>query len=123
MFVAFHTHAYFSLGGEVLLYFIVWVEVIEIVNLIWIQIGLEFRKDLKNKKPFSISYWPWDETLPTSQAEPALASLVCSLGAAQDRVIPYPTPDGRLSRKCHHQPKSQWKPVRIESPSNWNAWR
>jgi hypothetical protein len=30
MFVAFHAGAYFSLGGEVLLYFIVRVEVIEI---------------------------------------------------------------------------------------------
>jgi hypothetical protein len=54
MFVAFHDDAYFSFGGEVLLYFIVRVEVIEIVNLIWIQIGLEFRKGLKNKKPFLI---------------------------------------------------------------------
>jgi hypothetical protein len=54
MFVSFHADAYFSLGGEVLLYFIVRVEVIKIVNLIWIQIGLEFRKDLKHKKPFLI---------------------------------------------------------------------
>jgi hypothetical protein len=30
MFVAFHVDAYFSLGGEVLLYFVVRVEVIEI---------------------------------------------------------------------------------------------
>jgi hypothetical protein len=51
MFVAFHADAYFYLRGEVLLYFSVWVEVIEIVNLIRIriQISLEFRKDLKNK--------------------------------------------------------------------------
>jgi hypothetical protein len=34
MFVAFHGDAYFSLGGEVLLYFIVRVEVIKIINLI-----------------------------------------------------------------------------------------
>jgi hypothetical protein len=34
MFAAFHADAYFSLGGEVLLYFIVRMEVIEIVNLI-----------------------------------------------------------------------------------------
>jgi hypothetical protein len=34
MFVAFHADAYFSLGSEVVLYFIVWVEVIEVVNLI-----------------------------------------------------------------------------------------
>jgi hypothetical protein len=30
MFIAFHADAYFSLGGEVLLYFIVWVEVYKI---------------------------------------------------------------------------------------------
>jgi hypothetical protein len=34
MFVALYADAYFSLGGEVLLYFIVRVELIEIVNLI-----------------------------------------------------------------------------------------
>jgi hypothetical protein len=37
MFVAFHADAYFSLGGEVLLYFIVRVEVTEI------QIWFEFK--------------------------------------------------------------------------------
>jgi hypothetical protein len=73
MFVAFHADAYFSLGGEVLLYFSVRVEVIEIVNLIRIQIGLEFRKDLKNKKPFSFFYQPWAET--SSLAQPGAGSL------------------------------------------------
>jgi hypothetical protein len=53
MLVVFYVDAYFTLGGEVLLYFSVGVEVIEIVNLIRIQIGLKFRKYLKNKKPFS----------------------------------------------------------------------
>jgi hypothetical protein len=33
MFDAFHADAYFSLGGEVLLHFIVRVEVIKIVNM------------------------------------------------------------------------------------------
>jgi hypothetical protein len=37
MFVAFHIDAYFYLGGEVLLYFIVWVEIIKI------QIWFEFK--------------------------------------------------------------------------------
>jgi hypothetical protein len=37
MFVAFHINAYFSLGGEVLLHFIVCVEVVEI------QILFEFK--------------------------------------------------------------------------------
>jgi hypothetical protein len=32
MFVAFHVDAYFSLGGDVLLYVIVRVEVVEILN-------------------------------------------------------------------------------------------
>jgi hypothetical protein len=49
------------------------VEVIEIVNLIRIQIGLEFRKDLKNKKPFSFFYQPWAET--SSLAQPGAGSL------------------------------------------------
>jgi hypothetical protein len=44
MFVAFHADAYISLGGEVLLYFSVRVEVIKIVNLIRIQIGLNLEK-------------------------------------------------------------------------------
>jgi hypothetical protein len=76
MFVAFHADAYFSLGGEVLLYFIVQVEVIEIVNLIQIQIGLEFRKDLKNKKCFPFFYWLWAETPPPAQ--PSSSSLPCA---------------------------------------------
>jgi hypothetical protein len=37
MFVAFHADAYFYLGGEVHLYFIVWVEVLKI------QIWFEFK--------------------------------------------------------------------------------
>jgi hypothetical protein len=76
MFIAFHVDAYFSLGGEVLLYFIVWVEVLKIVNLIRIQFGLEFRKDLKNKKPFSFFHWPWAETPPPAQ--PGSGSLPCA---------------------------------------------
>jgi hypothetical protein len=32
MFIAFHVDAYFSLGGELLLYFIMRVEVVEILN-------------------------------------------------------------------------------------------
>jgi hypothetical protein len=76
MFVAFHADAYFSLGGEVLLYFSVRVEVIEIVNLIRIQIGLEFKKYLKNKKPFSFFYWSWAKT--SSLSQPGTGSLPCA---------------------------------------------
>jgi hypothetical protein len=66
------------------------VEVAEIKKLIWIQIGLEFRKDLKIKKLFPIFYWPWAEFLPTGPAEPTPASLACGLGAAQHRSSPTP---------------------------------
>jgi hypothetical protein len=55
-----------------------------------------------NEKPFSFSYWPWAETLPAGPAAPAPASLARGPGAAQARVIPYPTPDGRQSQKRHH---------------------
>jgi hypothetical protein len=41
-------------GGEVFLYFIVWVKVVEILNLVWIQIGLKFIKDLEKEMGFSI---------------------------------------------------------------------
>jgi hypothetical protein len=75
MFDAFSADAYFSLCGEVLLYFSVRVEVIKIVNLIRIQIGLEFGKDLKNKKPFSFFYRSWPET--SSPAQPGIGSLPC----------------------------------------------
>jgi hypothetical protein len=54
MVVAFHVNAYFSLGGGVLLYFIVRVEVIEIQILFWIHIGLKFIKDLEKERRFSI---------------------------------------------------------------------
>jgi hypothetical protein len=84
MFVAFHADAYFSMGGEVLLYIIVRVEVIEI------QIGLEFGKDLKNKKAFPIFIWPWAEFDLASPAEPTPVSLTRGPGAAQRRSSPTP---------------------------------
>jgi hypothetical protein len=53
LFVAFHTDAYFPLCCEVLLYFIEWVEVIEIQ--IWFEFKLvwNLEKIWKIKKPFS----------------------------------------------------------------------
>jgi hypothetical protein len=42
----------FSLVGGMFLHFNLRVEVVKNSNLIWIQIGLEFRKDWKNKQPF-----------------------------------------------------------------------
>jgi hypothetical protein len=62
-------------GGEVLSYFIVQIEVIEI------QIGLEFRKYLKIKKTFLSFIWPWAEFGPAGLAEPI---------AAQRRSSPTP---------------------------------
>jgi hypothetical protein len=62
------------------------VEVIKIVNLIRIQIGLEFRKDLKNKKPFSFFYWPWAETPPPAQS--GSASLPCAQPVQQPKGFP-----------------------------------
>jgi hypothetical protein len=49
MFVAFRADAYFSSGGEVLLYFILRVEVIKI------QISLKFIKDLEKEDVFLFS--------------------------------------------------------------------
>jgi hypothetical protein len=66
------------------------VEVTEIVNLISIQIGSEFRKDLNIKKFFPVFYWPWAKFLPTGPAEPAPASLACGQGAAKHRSSPTP---------------------------------
>jgi hypothetical protein len=84
MFVVFYVDAYFTLGGEVLLYFSVGVEVIEIVNLIRIQIGLKFGKDLKNKSLSHFFYWPWAET--PSPAQPGSASLpMCTARVAAQR--------------------------------------
>jgi hypothetical protein len=54
MFVALHVDAYFFLGGEVLLYFIMRVEVLEILKSISIQIGLRIVKRFENKKWYSI---------------------------------------------------------------------
>jgi hypothetical protein len=47
-----HVAAYFLLYWCEILYFILWVEVIQNLNLIWIQISLQFIKDLKLEKVF-----------------------------------------------------------------------
>jgi hypothetical protein len=59
----------FSLVGEVFLYFILWVEVVKNSNLIWIQIGLEFRKYWKINSPFYFSSQPWAETFSPAQQQ------------------------------------------------------
>jgi hypothetical protein len=82
MFVVFHVDAFF-LHGEVLLYFSVRVEVIEIINLIRIQIGLEFRKDLKNKKPFSFFLLAMDWNSLTGPAWLWFSPLCAARVAAQ----------------------------------------
>jgi hypothetical protein len=72
MFAAFHADAYFSLGGEVLLHFIVWVEVVEIQ--IWFEFKLvwNLEKIWKNKSLFHFFYLLWAET--SSPAQPGTCS-------------------------------------------------
>jgi hypothetical protein len=65
-------------GGEVLLYFMVRVEVVEI------QIGLKFRKDLKIKKHFPIFHWPRAEFSPAGPAWPPIP-LLCMARIASQR--------------------------------------
>jgi hypothetical protein len=91
MFVAFYADAYFSLGGEVLLYFIMHVEVIEIINLISILNGLEFRKDLKNKKPFLIFLLAMGRNPPRA-AQPSLPQPLSCVAQERPRTGSSPTP-------------------------------
>jgi hypothetical protein len=123
MFVAFHVNAYFSLGGEVLLYFIVQVEVIEIINLIWNQIGLEFRKDLKNKKSFPIFLLAMGRNPPRQPnwACPGFSRVWPRSGPGLGHLLSHSglqTKPGAPSLT-----KTQWKPVETESSLNWKAWR
>jgi hypothetical protein len=73
MFVAFHADAYFSLGGEVILYFIEQVEVVKIQ--IWFEFKLVWNLEniWKIKGLFHFFYWPWAET--SSSAQPGTGSL------------------------------------------------
>jgi hypothetical protein len=59
----------FSLVGEMFLHFNLWVEVVKNSNLIWIQIGVEFRKDWKINNPFYFSSRPWAETFSPAQPD------------------------------------------------------
>jgi hypothetical protein len=75
MFVAFHADAYFSVGSEVLSYFTMWVEVIEIQ--IWFEFKLVWNLEkiwkLKSLFQFSIGHGPNS----TQLAQPGLPSLSC----------------------------------------------
>jgi hypothetical protein len=75
MFVAFHVDAYFSLGGEVLLYFIMSVEVVAIQ--IWFEFILvwNLEKIWKIKSLFHFFYPSWAKT--SSPAQPGDGSLPC----------------------------------------------
>jgi hypothetical protein len=73
--VAFHAGANFYLGGGVLLYFIVWVEVIKIQIWFEIKIDLKFIKDLEKERRYSIfpSLMGWNPANPPAQpSQPAL---------------------------------------------------
>jgi hypothetical protein len=141
MFIVFHADAYFSLGGEVLLQFMVRVEVTEIINLIWIQIGSEFRKDLKIKKLFPDFHWPWVEFLPTGPTVPAAASLMCgpccsparpsstSTRHALARPTPSvllmttkPSPSSSSKRRRGNLPYLYCLTEMISNPKGKNAW-
>jgi hypothetical protein len=80
MFVAFYADAYFSVGGKVLLYFIVWVEVIEIE--IWFEFKLvqNLEKIWKFKSLFPIFYCHGPNSTPPAQ--PGLPSLSCARPAS-----------------------------------------
>jgi hypothetical protein len=76
MFVVFDVDAYFSLGGEVLLYFIEWVEVVKIQ--IWFEFKLvwDLEKIWKINNPFHFTSRPSAETY--SQAQLDAGSLSCT---------------------------------------------
>jgi hypothetical protein len=73
MFIAFHADAYFSLGGEVFLYFIVRVEVIKIQICFEFKLVWNLEKISKIKSLFHFFYRPWAET--SSPAQPGAGSL------------------------------------------------
>jgi hypothetical protein len=119
MFVVFRADAYFSMGGEVLLYFIVRVEVIKIQ--IWIEFKLvwNLEKIWKFKRPFPVFIWPSAEFDPAGPVEPTPASHAHGPGAAQHRSLPTPrrviteteTPPAEISTKSNEisNPSQIWE--------------
>jgi hypothetical protein len=117
MFVVFRADAYFSMGGEVLLYFIVRVEVIKIQ--IWIEFKLvwNLEKIWKFKRLFPVFIWPWAEFDPASPAKPASASLAHGPGAAQRRSSPSRHRDGNAAGWNLNEIERS-----VESQLNLRAW-
>jgi hypothetical protein len=70
----------FSLVGGMFLHFNLRVEVIKNLNLIWNQIGLEFRKDGKNKQPFLFFFSAMGRNLLTGPARHQRAARVAASG-------------------------------------------
>jgi hypothetical protein len=52
-------YIFYFFGWCVLLYFILWVGIVQNSNLIWIQMNWKLRKDLEIRKVFLFSIWPW----------------------------------------------------------------
>jgi hypothetical protein len=117
MFVAFHADAYFSMGGEVLLYFIVWVDVIVIQILFEFKLVWNLERIWK-LKTFSSFYWPWAEFHPTGPAEPASASLVCGPGPVVSYSASSHHREGNATDRNLNRIKGN-----IESLLNLKAWR
>jgi hypothetical protein len=105
------------LGGEVLLYFIVGVEVVEILNPMWIQIGLKFIEDLKKEGGFSI----FPSQMGQNPVQPRLgpgwlpfppmrAAHVVAQGGP---VAPIECSPAGGPVACHHGPAVCWVRTRI----------
>jgi hypothetical protein len=97
MFVVFRADAYFSMGGEVLLYFIVRVEVVKIQ--IWIEFKLvgNIEKIWKFKRLSPIFISPWAEF---DLAESAPASLT--------RITEMETSPAKISMKSNEISNPSW---------------
>jgi hypothetical protein len=75
----------FSLVGGMFLHFNLRVEVVKNSNLILIQIGLEFRKDWKNKQPFLFFFSAVGWNLLTSPARRLRETRVAASGGSTAR--------------------------------------
>jgi hypothetical protein len=70
-----------------LLYFILRIEVVHHLNLIWIRIGLQIIKGLEIKSVFYSSLWPWAKTRQSPETSTVGLPLLLPLrGPASDPV-------------------------------------
>jgi hypothetical protein len=87
----------FSLVGEVFLYFILQVEVVEIQIQIEFKLVCKLQKNLKKKRIFVIPIRYWAKTRLETESGPAAASLSplqrgpAEIGMPQQTAVPEPT--------------------------------